>query len=48
MEYKGLLGERFQLLFIDPQTLRNIASKNDFECEIVKEEKNGDFLAKIY
>lgn len=48
MEYKGLLGEKFQLLFIDPQTLKNIASKNNFECEIVREEKNGDFLAKIY
>ena len=48
MEYRDLQGEKFQILFIDSQTLKNIAREMDFECEIIHEEKNGDFLAKIF
>jgi SAM-dependent methyltransferase len=48
MEYKGLLGEKFQLLFIDPQTLKTIAREVGLKCDVVHDEKNGDYLAKIF
>lgn len=48
MEYKGLLGGKFQLLFVDPQTLKTITDEANLECEIIYDERNGDFLAKIF
>lgn len=48
MEYKGLLGEEFQLLFVDPQTLKNITREVGLKCEILNDEQKGDFLAKIF
>jgi SAM-dependent methyltransferase len=48
MEYKGLIGEEFKILFIDPQTLKACARDVGWSCEIILEEENGNFLAKIY
>ena len=48
MEYKGIFGEKFKLLHIDPNTLNNCAYKVGWSCEIIYKEENGDYLAKIF
>ncbi|MHA2122181.1 MAG: hypothetical protein ACW990_13340 [Promethearchaeota archaeon] len=47
MEYKGLKGKKFKILFVDPQTLKQIALETGLHCEIVYSNEHGDFLAKI-
>jgi hypothetical protein len=47
MEYNGQYGEPFKLLHIDPDTLRNITSSLNWKCQILHQEENGDYLAKI-
>lgn len=47
MEYKGKLGEKFKLLHVDPQTLKESAEESGWSCEILKNE-NGNYLAKIF
>ncbi len=48
IEYKGQLGEKFQILHIDPHTLTNTSKELGWSCEILHKENNGDFLAKIF
>ncbi|MFX1344500.1 MAG: class I SAM-dependent methyltransferase [Promethearchaeota archaeon] len=48
IEYKDQLGEKFQILFVDPHTLTNIAKELGWSCDILCKEKSGDYLAKIY
>ena len=48
IEYKGQLGEKFQILHVDPHTLTNTANEVGWSCDILRNEKNGDFLAKIF
>jgi len=48
IEYEDILGEKFQILHIDPQTLKNITNKLNWSCEILCKEKNGIYLAKIF
>lgn len=47
IEYKGLFGEKFQILHVDPLTLTNIVNEMGWECKILIKEKNGAYLAKI-
>ncbi len=47
MEYKGKLGEKFKLLHVDPQTLKEFAKETGWSCEILNNE-NGNYLAKIF
>jgi len=47
MEYKGKLGEKFKLLHVDPQTLKECAKETGWSCEILKNE-NGNYLVKIF
>ena len=47
MEYKGVLGEKFKLLHVDPQTLKDCARETGLFCEIICFEENGSYLAKI-
>ena len=47
MEYKGKLGEKFKLLHVDPQTLKECAKEMGWSCEILNNE-NGNYLAKIF
>lgn len=47
MEYKGKLGEKFKLLHVDPQTLKECAKESAWSCEILKNE-NRNYLAKIF
>ena len=46
---KGAKGEKFQILFVDSLTLREIAQEADMKCEILyfQEDEKGVFLAKI-
>lgn len=48
IEYKGQLGEKFQILHVDPLTLTNSANEMGWSCDILLREKNGGYLAKIY
>ncbi|MFW9881787.1 MAG: hypothetical protein ACFFG0_52655 [Candidatus Thorarchaeota archaeon] len=48
MEYKGRLGENFQILHIDPHTLTKSAEEVGWSCYILCEEENSAFLAKIF
>jgi hypothetical protein len=48
MEYKGSLGEKFKLLHVDPQTLNHCAEEIGWSCEILDEEENGNYLARIF
>ncbi len=48
IEYKGQLGEKFQILHVDPLTLTNSANEVGLSCDILLKEKNGAYLAKIF
>ncbi|MFW9874318.1 MAG: class I SAM-dependent methyltransferase [Candidatus Thorarchaeota archaeon] len=48
MEYKKRLGEKFQILHIDPHTLTKSAEEVGWSCDILCEQENGAFLAKIF
>ena len=47
MEYKGQYGQPFKLLHIDPDTLRNITKKLNWEAQMLHKENDGNYLAKI-
>ena len=47
MQYKDILGESFDWLYIDFQTLSLYATENGFQAELVKEGKHYDYLAKL-
>ena len=46
-QYKDILGESFDWLYIDFQTLSLYAAENGFQAELVKEGKHYDYLAKL-
>ncbi|MFX1371853.1 MAG: class I SAM-dependent methyltransferase [Promethearchaeota archaeon] len=48
IKYKGKLGEKFQLLYIDPDTLKECAQKVGLLCKILYKEENGNYLANIF
>lgn len=47
MQYKEIMGEPFDWLYIDFQTLSLYAESNGFRAELVKEGKHYDYLAKL-
>ncbi|MFX1594211.1 MAG: class I SAM-dependent methyltransferase [Promethearchaeota archaeon] len=47
MKYKGKYGDKFQLLHIDPDTLKDCIQELGMLCEILIKEDNGNYLAKI-
>ena len=47
MQYKGIKGEPFPWLFIDPETLREQAHAHGFACEVVSCGSHYDYLARI-
>ncbi len=47
MEYKGVFGEEFKLLHVDPDTLRKCTQEIGWSCEILINQEDGDYLAKI-
>jgi SAM-dependent methyltransferase len=44
-EYKGLVGEYFNWLHVDPETLKLHASKTGWDTSIVLQKEDGDYLA---
>lgn len=47
MQYKDILGEPFDWLYIDFQTLSLYAAENGFQAELIKEGKHYNYLAKV-
>ncbi len=47
-EYKGINGEPFKWLFVDFSTLSEYASQYGFYCELVLEDENHQYLARLY
>ncbi|MBQ5579310.1 MAG: methyltransferase domain-containing protein, partial [Prevotella sp.] len=48
MRYRDIIGEPFSWLFIDAETLRQVAEKHGYAVEIVAEGKHDDYLARIF
>lgn len=47
MRYRDIVGESFNWLYIDADTLREAASRNGFVVDILKEGEHYDYLARI-
>ena len=47
MQYKDTIGEPFDWLYIDADTLKEKAAKNGYAVEVVAEGKHYDYLARI-
>ena len=47
MQYRGIKGEPFPWLFIDPETLREQASLHGFQCDIIARGEHYDYLARL-
>lgn len=48
MEYKDILGEPFDWLYLDFQTLAYYAEENGFRAELISEGEHYDYLAALY
>ncbi|WP_028896987.1 bifunctional 2-polyprenyl-6-hydroxyphenol methylase/3-demethylubiquinol 3-O-methyltransferase UbiG [Prevotella sp. HUN102] len=47
MQYGSVLGNRFDWLYVDFDTLSTMASSYGFKCEMLREGDNNDYLVKI-
>ncbi len=47
MQYKDTIGEPFPWLYIDADTLKQVAEENSYAVEVVEEGEHYDYLAKI-
>lgn len=47
VNYKGEKDETFPWLYLDYNTLQNACAYNHLQCELIKEGKHYDYLAKI-
>ena len=47
MQYKDTIGEPFPWLYIDAETLRQVAVENGYTAEVVAEGEHYDYLARI-
>ena len=48
MEYKEILGEPFDWLYLDFQTLAYYAEENGFRAELISEGEHYDYLAALF
>ena len=48
MQYKEIMGDPFDWLYIDFQTLSLYATQNGFEAKLIKEGKHYDYLARLH
>jgi SAM-dependent methyltransferase len=46
-EYKGERGPFFDWLHLDPQTLEKLSAIKNWETEILYQDKNGEYLARL-
>ena len=47
MQYKDTIGEPFPWLYIDAETLRQVAVENGYAAEVVAEGEHYDYLSRI-
>lgn len=47
MQYKETMGDMFSWLYIDAETLRQVAQENGYNAEVVAEGEHYDYLARI-
>ena len=47
LEYKNRTGMVFRELFVDPETLRDVALGAGWNCEVVFRQENGRYLARL-
>ena len=47
LEYKNRTGTLFRELFVDPETLRDVALDAGWNCEVVISQDNGRYLARL-
>lgn len=47
MQYKDTLGEPFPWLYIDADTLKQVAEENEYTVEVIAEGEHYDYLARI-
>jgi SAM-dependent methyltransferase len=47
VEYKNTKSPEWEWILVDPKTLSEHASKNDWSCEILHKRKDGDYLARL-
>jgi mannose-6-phosphate isomerase-like protein (cupin superfamily)/SAM-dependent methyltransferase len=47
MEFGGIIGPYFHWLHVDPVTLAEHASKAGYNCEMLMELENGEYLARL-
>lgn len=47
MQYKNIVGETFDWLYVDFDTLAFYAGENGFEAELVKQGEHYDYLARL-
>jgi cyclopropane fatty-acyl-phospholipid synthase-like methyltransferase len=47
MQYKGVVGEPFDWLYLDFNTLAYYAEENDFNAELIAEGDHYDYLARL-
>ncbi|MBQ4210295.1 MAG: SAM-dependent methyltransferase, partial [Prevotella sp.] len=48
MRYRDIIGEPFSWLYVDAETLRQVAEKHGYGVEIIAEGKHDDYLARIF
>ncbi len=47
LQYKDTIGDLFPWLYVDANTLKQVAKENGYEVEVVAEGEHYDYLAKI-
>ena len=47
LQYKDTIGDPFPWLYVDANTLKQVAKENDYEVEVVAEGEHYDYLAII-
>lgn len=47
LQYKDTIGDPFSWLYVDANTLKQVAKENGYEVEVVAEGEQYDYLAKI-
>jgi len=47
IEFQGRKGKMFQILHVDPEALKKVATALDFNCEILSNSEEGLYLAKL-
>jgi SAM-dependent methyltransferase len=47
LEYKGAMGPSLQWLFVDSGTLAEHASRAGWSCEVIWQEEEGHYLARL-